>query len=84
VRPPSDSVEPTEPAAPSPSAHPPIPPQSQTWLELQFPTVMRYAGLGIALFEGFFDRPPQAIVVGLAGLMMAGAQALQKVVERRG
>lgn len=60
---------------------PPPPPPA---LERAFPIVMRYCGLLLAMYEGLIDRPPEALVIGLAAVMMAGAQVLERVVERRG
>lgn len=58
-------------------------PPEKNVAERAFPTVMRYAGLAIALYEGFIDRPPQALAVGLAALMMAGAQVLERYLLRK-
>jgi hypothetical protein len=67
------------------SSGPPLggPPRPPSFLEREFPTVMRYAGLLIAMYEGLVDRPPQGLVIVLAAVMMAGATALEKFVERR-
>jgi hypothetical protein len=35
------------------------------------------------MYEGLVDRPPQGLVIVLAAVMMAGATALEKFVERR-
>lgn len=50
--------------------------------ERAFPTIMRYCGLLMAMYEGFIDRPPQALVISLAAVMMAGGQALSTLVDR--
>ena len=72
TQPPKPQLEPSEPPERGPSA-----------AERAFPVIMRYSGLFIALFEGFVDRPPQYLVIGLATMMMAGAQVLESVVRRR-
>jgi hypothetical protein len=64
-------------------ARPPEPPP-KSLPERAFPTIMRYAGLLLAMYEGVIDRPPQPIVVALASVMMAGAQVLESIVKRRG
>lgn len=57
----------------------PEPPRAERY----FPTVMRYGGLVIAMYEGLIERPPEPLVIGFAALMMAGARVLERVVDRK-
>jgi hypothetical protein len=80
--------EPEPPRSPSPvvgsSSSPEGPPPPAPAAERAFPIVMRYSGLLLAMYEGLIDRPPQPLVIGLAALMMAGAQVVERVVGQRG
>ena len=54
----------------------------QSWLSRQFPVIVRYAGLAIALYETLIEKADRPALLALAGSMMLGSLAADAV--RRG
>lgn len=58
------------------------PEERQSWLSKQFPVIVRYAGLAIAIYETVWEKADRPALLALAGSMMLGSLAADAV--RRG